>query len=86
MLTGRKRKQRDRLNEKTDLRIGCDSRFTEPEGSGIDTYMGYEKSNFILLKLYIIKTSLKPTLKKGGFIYTFNHDRLYQTNQEFQQI
>nr|DAF65940.1 MAG TPA: hypothetical protein [Caudoviricetes sp.] len=29
-MTRRKRKQRDRLNEKTDLRIGCNSRVYEP--------------------------------------------------------
>nr|DAM85717.1 MAG TPA: hypothetical protein [Caudoviricetes sp.] len=34
MLTRRKRKQRDRLNEKADLRVGCNSRATNPGGVG----------------------------------------------------
>nr|DAL65267.1 MAG TPA_asm: hypothetical protein [Caudoviricetes sp.] len=39
-MTRRKRKQRDRLNEKADLRVGCNSRANEPRGSGGSTYMG----------------------------------------------
>ena len=33
-MTRRKRKQRDRLNEKADLRVGCNSRAMNPGGVG----------------------------------------------------
>nr|DAL32716.1 MAG TPA_asm: hypothetical protein [Bacteriophage sp.] len=47
-MTRRKRKQRDRLNEKADLRVGCNSRAMNPGGVGaaptwvtIKTYYKY---------------------------------------------
>ncbi len=49
MLTRRKRKQRDRLNEKTDLRIGYNSRFMNPPGPGL-TPPGLLKYNKMEIK------------------------------------
>ena len=51
MLTRRKRKQRDRLNEKADLRIGYNSRETEPLVSlGSNPSGGTLKTESVTLK------------------------------------